>query len=279
MNDRENAPKVAPPSTDALRPAEVARHVEASNVQRAGMPTRALLVLGLLGGLYIGFGGTLATLVLTDNSLGYGLGRLTAGVAFSLGLIMLVLAGAELFTGNNLMVLAWASGKAPVRALLQNWTLVYGANAAGSVLLALAIHHSGVLESGGVSATAITIAEAKVQLGMASAFLRGVLCNALVCLAIWLSVAARSLEGKVIAIVFPISAFVALGFEHCIANFYLLPIGMLAGANVGLFDLAGNIFPVTAGNTVGGVSIALAYRLIHLRDSRRPKPTHSHFTA
>jgi formate/nitrite transporter len=279
MNDRENAPKLATPSTDALRPAEVARHIEAANVQRASIPTRALLVLGLLGGLYIGFGGALATLVLTDNSLGYGLGRLAAGVAFSLGLIMLVLAGAELFTGNNLMVLAWASGKASVRAVLRNWTLVYGANAAGAVLLALAIHHSGVLESGGASATAIRIAEAKVQLGAEAAFLRGVLCNALVCLAIWLSIAARSLEGKVIAIVFPISAFVALGFEHCIANFYLLPIGMLAGANVGLFDLASNIFPVTAGNTVGGVSIALAYWLIHFRDSRRPKPTHSHFTA
>jgi len=272
MDHRECTPKVAPPGADARRPAEVARHIEAANVQRASMPTRALLVLGLLGGLYIGFGGALATLVLTDSGLGYGLGRLTAGIAFSLGLIMLVLAGGELFTGNNLMVLAWASGKAPVRALLRNWTLVYGANAAGGVLLALAIHHCGALESGGVGATAIKIAEAKAQLDAGSAFLRGALCNALVCLAVWLSGAARSLEGKVIAIIFPISAFVSLGFEHCIANFYLIPVAMLTGANLSLLDFARNIVPVTAGNTVGGVGVALAYWLIYLRDDYSHPP-------
>jgi formate/nitrite transporter len=226
------------------------------------LPTQDLILLGSLGGLYNGFGGALATLVLTDNSLGIGLGRLTAGLAFSLGLVMLVLAGGELFAGNNLMVLACASRKASARALLRNWTLAYGANAAGGVLLAFAIYYSGALDSGGVSLTAIRIAETKAQLGVVPAFLRGILCNTLVCLAIWLSVAARSFEGKAIAIVFPISALVALGFEHCVANFYLLPVAMLAGANVSLLDLIRNIVPVTAGNTVGGVGAALAYWLI-----------------
>jgi formate/nitrite transporter len=261
-----NALEPAPSSIDPLVPAEIARRIEAANVQRAHLPTGTLILLGLIGGLYIGLGGALATLALTDDSLGFGLSRLTAGLAFSLGLVMLVLAGGELFTGNNLMAMAYVSGKVPVRAVLRNWTLAYGANAAGAVLLAAAIYCSGALETGGVGVTAVRIAEMKAQLGMGPAFLRGVLCNALVCLAIWLSTAARSLEGKVTAIVFPISAFVALGFEHCIANLYLIPVAMLAGASVSLAELAGNIIPVTAGNTVGGVGVALAYRFVYLRD-------------
>lgn len=255
---------------DAFTSAEVARRIESVSIQRASLPIRSLVCLGLLGGLYIGFGGALATLVLTDNTLGFGLARLTAGVAFSLGLILLVIAGGELFTGNNLMVVAYAGGKASLSALLRNWVVVFTANAVGGVLLAFAIHYSGALEGGGVEATAVRIAEAKVQLGWGAAFLRGILCNALVCLAVWLSVAARSVEGKAIAIVFPISAFVALGFEHCIANLYLLPVGMLAGANVGLLGLAGNIAPVALGNTVGGAAVGLSYWLVHLDDDRAP---------
>jgi formate/nitrite transporter len=260
-------------SIDPLVPAEIAGCIEAANVQRARLPTGALIVLGLIGGLYIGFGGALATLALTDNGIGFGLSRLTAGLAFSLGLVMLVLAGGELFTGNNLMAMACVGGKVPLPALLRNWTLAYAGNTAGAVLLAVAIYCSGVLEIGGVGVTAVRVAQTKAQLGMGPAFLRGVLCNALVCVAIWMSTAARSLEGKVIAIVIPISAFVALGFEHCIANFYLIPVAMLAGASVSLLDLAGNIIPVTAGNTVGGVGVALAYWLIYLRDdfSHRPR--------
>ena len=210
-------------SLDAFAPAGIAQKLEAANVARAGLSARKLILLGLLGGLYIGFGGALATLVLTDNTLGYGLGRLAAGLSFSLGLIMLVVAGGELFTGNNLMILAFAGRMVTARAMLRNWGLAYGANAAGAALLALAIHFSGILDGNGVQATAVRIAEAKAQLGMSAAFLRAILCNMLVCLAVWLSTAARSVEGKAIVIAFPISAFVALGFEHCIANFYLLP--------------------------------------------------------
>jgi formate transporter len=253
-----------PASADSFLPGEVARRIEAANVQRATLPIRSLLLLGLLGGLYIAFGGALATLVLTDNGLGFGLGRLTGGLAFSLGLIMLVVAGGELFTGNNLMVVAYASRKISGAALLRNWVLAYAANAAGAILLAFAIHLSGVLDGNTVKATAIRIAEAKAQLDTGSAFLRGILCNMLVCLAVWLSVAARSVEGKAIAIAFPISAFVALGFEHCIANFYLLPIGMLSGAQVTAGDFLANIVPVTLGNTLGGVLVAAAYYAVYL---------------
>jgi formate/nitrite transporter len=249
---------------DALAPAEVARRLEEVNVKRANLPIRSLVVLGILGGVYIGLGGALATLALTDSSLGFGLGRLAAGAAFSLGLVILVIAGGELFTGNNLMILALASGKISPRSVLRNWTVAYFANAAGALLLAFAIYQSGVLDSGNVGATAARIAEAKAQLGFGQAFVRGVLCNLLVCLAVWLSVAARSVEGKVIAIVFPIGAFVALGFEHCVANLYLLPVGMLSGANVGLGEFMGNIISVTLGNTVGGVGLAAAYWVVYL---------------
>jgi formate/nitrite transporter len=251
-------------SIDPFLPAETAKRLEAVNVQRARLPVRSLLLLGVLGGLYIGFGGALATLVLTDNTLGFGLGRLVAGLAFSLGLIMLVVAGGELFTGNNLMVLALASRKVSAGDVLRNWVLVYAANAAGAALLAAAIHVSGILDGNGIKATAVRIAEAKALLDPLSAFVRGILCNMLVCLAVWLSVAARSVEGKVIAIALPISAFVALGFEHCIANFYLLPIGMLSGADISFVDLFGNIGVVTLGNTIGGVIVATAYHQVYL---------------
>ena len=257
---------------DALRPADIAQRIEAVSVQRAALTIRGLIVLGVLGGIYVGLGGALATLALSDTGLGFGLARLTAGVAFSLGLILLVIAGGELFTGNNLMVLALASRKISVRSVWRNWSLVYAANAAGALLLALAIHHTGILDGGGIRLTAARIAEAKVELGFLPAFLRGVLCNMLVCLAVWLSVSARSVEGKAIAIIFPIGAFVALGFEHCVANLYLIPVGMLSGANVTLAGVLGNIVPVTLGNIVGGVGLAGAYWATYRSDRRLAGP-------
>jgi formate transporter len=267
MTDHPNLQQPAA-STDALAPADIAQRIETANVIRAALPVGSLIVLGMLGGMYIAFGGALATLALTDNGLGFGLGRLTAGVAFSLGLILLVIAGGELFTGNNLMVVALASGKVSARCLWRNWSVAYAANAAGALLLAFIIHHTGVLDGGSVKMTAARIAEAKAELGIGQPFLRGVHCNMLVCLAVWLSVASRSVEGKVMAIVFPIAAFVALGFEHCVANLYLLPVGMLSGANVTPTDFVGNILPVTLGNIVGGAGLATAYWLVYLRDGR-----------
>jgi formate/nitrite transporter len=280
MNKPRTTPQ-PPVSIDPFAPGDIARRLEAANVSRASLPVKRLLLLGLIGGIYISFGGALATLVLTDNTLGYGLGRLAAGLAFSLGLIMLVVAGGELFTGNNLMVLALAGRKISIRAMLRNWVFVYPANAAGAVLLALAIHYSGVLDGNGVKATAVRIAEGKAHLDMPTAFLRGILCNMLVCLAVWLSAAARSVEGKVIAIAFPISAFVALGFEHCVANFYLLTIGMLSGAEVTLASFTANIAAVTLGNTLGGIAIAAILFLIYLGKDQvqRSRPIFSQPTA
>ena len=262
-------------SVDPFTPGEIATRLEAASVLRATLPTRTLILLGLLGGLYIGFGGALATLVLTDNSLGFGLGRLVAGLSFSLGLIMLIVAGGELFTGNNLMVLAYAGGKLSTRAVLRNWGIVLAANAAGAILLALTIHASGILDGNAVKATAVKIAEAKGQLAIGPAFVRGILCNMLVCLAVWLSVGARSVEGKAIAIALPIGAFVALGFEHCVANLYLLPIGMLSGAQIGVGDVVGNIVPVTIGNMLGGVLVAVAYYFVYLAQKRPQDAEHA----
>lgn len=252
-------------SAEALAPPDVARRLETITVKRAMLPMTSLIVLGLLGGAYIALGGALATLVLTDNGLGFGLGRLAAGAAFSLGLMLLVIGGGELFTGNNLMITALAGGKITMRCVSRNWLVVYTANAMGALLMALTIHHTGVLESGGVKATAVKIAEAKTLLSFGPAFLRGVLCNVLVCLAVWLSLAARSVEGKAVAIVFPIAAFVALGFEHCIANLYLIPIGALSGGHIDLAGALYNLIPVTLGNTVGGIGVAAAYWLVYLR--------------
>jgi len=205
---------------------------------------------------------------MTGNSLGLGPGRLLGGVAFSLGLILVVVGGAELFTGNNLIVMAWADKKVTTGGLLRNWGIVFLGNVVGSIGMAVLVTLSGTLDIGGgaVAETAIAIAEAKVSIPPLAAFVRGILCNALVCLAVWLCFAAHSVSGKILAIVFPISAFVALGFEHSIANAYLIPVGYLAGANVTLAGVLGNLVPVTAGNIVGGsVFVALVYWVIYRR--------------
>ncbi len=255
--------------TDAYAPAEIARKVETVGIAKARLPVLQTLALGVLAGAFIAVGGAFFTLTITESGLGFGPARVLGGVAFSLGLILVVIAGAELFTGNNLIVMAWAGGKVTTAEVLRNWVLVYVANLIGALGFALMMHWSGVLQSsGGVMAqTAVSIAAAKLDLSFTEAFVRGVLCNALVCLAIWLCFAAHTVIGKIFAIIFPISAFVALGFEHSIANMYLIPIGILSGLEgVGLGDVVANLVPVTLGNIVGGsVLVALVYWVIYLR--------------
>jgi formate/nitrite transporter len=251
----------------------VARLVEQVGVKKATLPVVQTVALGLLAGAFIAFGAMYATLALTGNGLGFGPSRMLGGLAFSLGLILVVVGGAELFTGNNLIVMAWAEGKVTSPQLLRNWGLVYLANMAGAFGSVLLVHWSGalMLAGGAVAETAVRTAEAKVALGFAEAFFRGILCNVLVCLAVWLCFAAHDVGSKVLAIVFPISAFVALGFEHSIANMYLIPIGWLAGsATVTLAGFAANLVPVTLGNVVGGgVFVAAVYWLVYLRPEDR----------
>jgi formate transporter len=256
---------------DAYAPAEIARRVAAAGVSKASLPVLSTLVLGVLAGAFIAFGAMFFTLVVTDSGLGFGPQRLLGGVAFSLGLILVVIGGAELFTGNNLIVMAWAERKVSTRRLLRNWVLVYIGNFIGAVMTAVAVVQSGVLEAGdgAVQRTAIAIATGKVSITPLEAFVRGILCNTLVCLAVWLCSAAHSVSGKILAIIFPISAFVALGFEHSVANMYLIPVGMLSGAEgVGLQDLFANLAPVTMGNIVGGsLFVALVYWVVYIRPS------------
>lgn len=253
-----------PTGVDAYKPAQIAELVETSGVAKAHLSIVQTLTLAILAGVFIGFGGAAYTMVMTGVDPGFGPARFLGGVVFSLGLILVVVGGAELFTGNALMTIAAVDRKISMRDLLRNWGFVYLGNLVGAVALVLACAASGLLE-GPMGATAAAIANGKIDLSPTQAFIRGILCNALVCLAVWLSFAARSVVGKVMAILWPIAAFVLLGLEHSIANMYLLPQGALAGAELGWGATISNLFWVTVGNVVGGAGgVALAYRLAYL---------------
>jgi formate/nitrite transporter len=208
--------------------------------------------------------------------------RLIAGLVFSLGLILIVLGGAELFTGNTLMVMALASGKVSIAALARAWGIVYCGNFIGAIGIAVLVFLAGQyhLGDGAVGRTALAIAHDKLALGFAEAFFRGILCNLLVCLAVWLALGAHSTTDKVLAVIFPVSAFVAAGFEHSVANMYLVPFGLLieATANAQSLVAAGaaplgwgafflGLIPVTLGNIVGGgLLVGGVYWFVYLRD-------------
>jgi formate/nitrite transporter len=262
-------------SYDAYSPREIAGRVEEFCVVKAQLPLLSLALLGVLAGAFVGLGAMIFTLVASDAGLGFAATRLLGGLGFSLGLVLVTVAGAELFTGNNLLAMAWADGCVSTRQLLRNWAVVCAANFAGAAGLALLVWLTGqaALNDGNVGRTAVRIAVAKAQLPMAEAFFRGVLCNMLVCMAAWMALAGRSVVDKAVAIVFPITAFVAAGFEHSIANMYFMPLGILLGAPLGAADIARNLVPVIAGNLVGGsVLVALVYYMIYIRGQRVPEP-------
>jgi formate/nitrite transporter len=261
---------------DAYSPREIAGRVEEVGVAKARMPFLPLVMLGVLAGGFIGLGALYYTLVTSDASLGFAASRLLGGLAFSLGLVLVVVAGAELFTGNNLIAMAWAEGKVTTGELLRNWIVVCAANFAGAAGLAVLVVLSGHLgtNGGAVAAQAVKIAASKAALPAAEAFFRGVLCNILVCMAVWMAFAGRSVVDMTVAIVFPISAFVAAGFEHSIANMYFFPVAMLQLSQAAsvipgaeLIDTAHmlrNFALVIAGNIVGGsVLVALVYHVIY----------------
>jgi len=248
---------------DAYSPAEISKRVEAVGVSKARLSTIQTATLAILAGLFIGFGGALFTMVMTGVDASFGPARFLGGVVFSLGLILVIVGGAELFTGNALMVMAAVDRKITIAELSRNWVIVYVGNFAGALILALAIFLAGTL-SDGMGETAKLVALGKVSLDPLETFVRGILCNVLVCLAVWLSLAARTVSGKILSIIWPISGFVALGFEHSVANMYLIPQGMFAGANIGAAAFVQNLFLVTAGNIIGGAGgVALTYRLAY----------------
>lgn len=256
---------------DAYTPEKIAQLVDSAGIRKARLPVLQLVVLGILAGEFIAFGAMFYTLVITDSSLGFGPTRLLGGLAFSLGLVLVVIAGAELFTGNNLIVMAWAQHDITTIQLLRNWVIVYVANFIGALLTACAVLYSGTLDlaTGAVGAKALAIVQHKTSLTFLQAFISGILCNALVCLAVWLSMAARTVSGKILAIIFPIAAFVALGFEHSIANMYFFGLFIFqSDSGVGLTDLLSNLIPVTLGNIIGGSCfVALVYWVCYLKKS------------
>jgi len=286
---------------DALLPAEMATRAEYVGVRKSEMPALTMFSLALLAGAFISLGAVFATTVSAggmsintadgaaafSTGLPYGVTRLLAGLVFCLGLILVVVGGAELFTGNNLIVMAWASGKVTTRALLRNWVIVYLGNFVGAIGTAVLVFFSGQYAFGkdAVGIAALNTAAAKSSLGFGQALALGILCNALVCLAVWMTFSARSTMDKIAAIIFPVTAFVAAGFEHSIANMYFVPYGLLvkmfapdymARVSEKVTNLqnltwgnffVNNLIPVTIGNVIGGaVFVAAIYWSIFLRN-------------
>jgi formate transporter len=274
---------------DALMPRQIAAKAEDAGLTKARLDTFSTLLLAVLAGAFISLGAIFSTVVSTGAAgvIPFGLARVLAGVAFSLGLILVVIAGAELFTGNNLLVIAYASKKVTARQVLRNWALVYAGNFMGAAataagMYAAALHNWG---AGQVGKTALTIAESKCTLSWDQAFMRGVFCNALVCMAVWLCMSCRSTGDKILAIIFPITAFVAAGFEHSVANMYFIPAALIlrdlgpsafwtsisaspeSYAHVTWSNfLLTNLIPVTLGNIIGGaVMVGAVYWVIYGR--------------
>ncbi len=262
---------------DCYSPKEIAERVENVGVTKANLPLLSMAALGVLAGGFIGLGALYFTVVASDPTLPFAGSRLLGGLVFSLGLILVVIAGAELFTGNNLLVMAWVSRRISTAKLLENLVVVLFANFIGAAGLAWLVSLSGhaSLNGGAVGRTAIAIATTKCALPFGEAFFKGILCNLLVCLAVWLALAGRTVTDKILAIIFPISAFVAAGFEHSVANLYFIPLGIfLSPANAPAPNWAGllhNLLPVTLGNLVGGAGlVGLVYWVIYRRQPAPP---------
>jgi formate transporter FocA len=279
---------------DALLPAEMAAKAEEIGVKKAALDAASLFVLAVLAGAFIALGAVFSTTVAagTPGALPYGVVRLLAGLVFSLGLILVVVGGAELFTGNNLIVMAWANRKISTARLLRNWGIVYLGNFVGAVATALLVYFGGQYAFGNaaIGAAALATADAKVGLGFGQAVVLGILCNGLVCLGVWLSYSGRSTTDKILAIVPPIAAFIDAGFEHSVANMYFIPIGLFikAGAPDPFWSAIGksagdypeltwerffvnNLLPVTLGNIIGGAMLVGAvYWFVYLRSAKEP---------
>jgi len=280
----------APPSGfEDLLPSEMAQKGEEIGIRKANLDFLSMFALAILAGAFISLGAIFATIAWTNPivDVPWSLGRIIAGLVFSLGLILVIVGGAELFTGNNLIVMAWASRRLSTKKLLRNWGIVYIGNLVGALATAGIVFLGKQYQQadGAVGITALNIGLAKVNLDFLQAVVLGILCNALVCLAVWLTFSARNTIGRIAAIIFPITAFVAAGFEHCVANMYFIPFAMLikVGAPDTFWQTAGatpvnyqdltwisflfrNLLPVTLGNMIGGVFfVAIVYWAVYLQ--------------
>ncbi len=284
------SPLPAPPVTlDAFIPPEMAAKAEEVGVKKAVMGARNTFFLSIMAGQFIALGAIFATTVATGASgqLSFGVTKLLTGLVFCLGLILVIVAGAELFTGNNLIVMAWANRRISTFQVLRNWIIVYAGNFVGSIATAVLIFVSKqyTFGNGGVGLTALNIANAKCSLDFFQAVALGIMCNSLVCLAVWLCFSARTTTDKILCIILPITAFVAAGFEHSVANMYFIPVGLLIklAAPASFWEAIGktaadfpkltfgdfflaNLLPVTIGNIIGGsVMVGLVYWFIYIR--------------
>ncbi|MET0217432.1 MAG: formate/nitrite transporter family protein [Burkholderiales bacterium] len=267
---------------DAFTPKEIAAKIEQNGVIKAKLPFLPMAMLGAVAGAFIGLGALYYTLVISDPELTFAASRVLGGVAFSLGLMLVIIGGAELFTGNNFLVMAWAEKKITTGDVVRNWVVVFLANGVGAIGLAMMVYlsHQPDMNAGKVALAAVKTASYKASLPFSTAFFKGVLCNLLVCLGVWVAMAGRSVTDKIVALLFPISAFVACGFEHCIANMYFIPLGIfLAGSGtlppevdvsaLTWSGLVNNVIPVTLGNIVGGSGlVALVYYSIYRKSLR-----------
>lgn len=268
---------------DDYTPAEMEKRVEQASIRKANLSWLSLLMLSLLAGTFIAIAAEFYTVVTFDSNISIGFTRLIGGICFSLGLILVIVAGAELFTGNNLVVIGFASGIVNYKQVLKNWVFSYLGNFIGSISVVFLMYLTNLwkMKNFLLGAKIVQIAADKTNLTFLEGFSRGVLCNALVCLAVWLCFSARSVIGKIWAIIFPITAFVASGFEHSIANMYFIPMGLLLKTNpnilkalnesfpsttldnLTLYGFAGNLFSVTLGNIIGGaIMVGVVYWLI-----------------
>ena len=269
-------------SNDAYKPKEIAERIEQISDSKSATDLSKVFVLALLAGAFIAFASVFYTVVVHNSTMSPGITRLVGGLSFCLGLILVVIAGAELFTGNNLLIMAYVDKKITLKQMVANWGAVFIGNLIGSLGVVFLIYLSDewLMTGGAVGAKAILIANEKVNLSFTAAFARGILCNALVCLAVWLCFACHSVTDKILAIIFPVTAFVAMGFEHSVANMYFIPAGIIAQYNpeimkvVGTVDLShlnfmgfmANLLPVTLGNIAGGsVFVGMVYWFIYLK--------------
>ena len=273
---------------DAYTPAQMAARVEKAGIVKGNLDFLSMFILSIVAGAFIAFGAILYTYVIHDSSLSLGLTKLLGGLVFCLGLILVIVAGAELFTGNNLIVMAYVSRKISLQRLLRNWTIVFFGNLAGSLAMVFLLSQSGqwAEAEASVGVKALMIANGKVNLTFLQALSRGILCNILVCLAVWLCFSGRSVTDKVLAIIFPITAFVALGFEHSVANMYFVPAGLVLKHNTQVLSaaegllgqvpdlsrltifgfLVRNLLPVSLGNIIGGgLLVGIIYWFVYLR--------------
>ena len=266
----EPAPAPQPPifNLQAYSPAEIKDAVEKVGVKKANLPLLASFMLAIVAGGGVGFGAVYYTIVASDPELSFATTRVLGGLVFSLGLVLVMVGGAELFTGNNLIVMAWASGRVSTGTMLRNWTIVWFGNLLGSLGLIVLIYFSHHLDmnDGRIGVSILNTAAGKIRPDMVTLFFKGILCNVLVCAAVWLAYAGRTVTDKVVAVILPVSAFIAAGFEHCVANMYFLPLAWLlvqtghvpANFDVSPITVSGilhNLVPVTLGNIVGGAGL------------------------